>query len=325
MELDNDDADAGDSREKRDDGEKEIGDPEKKKQKEHGTSCSRPPQKSSEENGKQVVVVVEGELASVDEEHDMLKSSKYPSSYSHLESHIGNFNFNFSQEIRDWVISTIFSENDPFSLHSSSVVGMYQNSEQPGMSHQFIGGLDMNGVGASMLAELKQTTPSSLGRSKRRQQSVDDHSLELAEFFKVKKNLDTSGMVNSKSFLSFSDSQIASNINRLGVSLGVDVSKGIKNIKKVECDRLVPPPQKEQSENVPHVFLGDDASYNDSDIGLDHQAIMRLVGSVADDTLGKDRGHWSDFKTVPRKNKSNSKKKNRTNKKTGRNHLNLSK
>lgn len=192
------------------------------------------------------------------------------------------------------------------------------------MPNQSVGGPDMTAVGTSMLAELMQTTPTPLRRSKRRQQPVDDHSLERAEFLKSKKNLDTSGMSNNKSFISFSDSQIASNLNRLGVSLGGDVSKGITNIKQIEYDILVLAPQKEQSENVPLDLLVDDASDNDSDIGLDHHAIMHLVGGIADDALEEDGGHWSDFKADPRKSKSNSKKKNRSNKKLGRHHLNKS-
>jgi hypothetical protein len=59
-------------------------------------------------------------------------------------------------------------------------------------------------------------------------------------------------------------------------------------------------------------------SENDSDMGLEHNAIQHLVGDIAEDILGDDGSHWSDFKPTPRKTKSVSNKQNISSKKLGR-------
>jgi hypothetical protein len=71
-------------------------------------------------------------------------------------------------------------------------------------------------------------------RSKRRESSVDEDSSTKAERLKVKRNLDSPGMYNSKSFLSFFDDKIVSSITSLGISLGNEVDKGLENIKVLE-------------------------------------------------------------------------------------------
>jgi hypothetical protein len=57
---------------------------------------------------------------------------------------------------------------------------------------------------------------------KRREQSVDENSLERAARLKTQKNLDELGMYASKYFVSFSNTRIITTIDKLGVSLGKD-------------------------------------------------------------------------------------------------------
>jgi hypothetical protein len=57
---------------------------------------------------------------------------------------------------------------------------------------------------------------------KRREQSVDENSLERAARLKTQKNLDELGMSASKYFVSFSNTRIITTIDKLGVSLGKD-------------------------------------------------------------------------------------------------------
>jgi hypothetical protein len=60
----------------------------------------------------------------------------------------------------------------------------------------------------------------------------------------------------------------------------------------------------------------DNYSEVNSELGLDHKAIQHLVGDIADDVFGMEGAPWSDFKTVPRKSKTGSTKKNRRKRKT---------
>jgi hypothetical protein len=75
-----------------------------------------------------------------------------------------------------------------------------------------------------------------LRRSKIRELTVDEHSLERAEH--IKKNLEEPGTSCCKSFLTFTDSHIASNISELGISMGKDIQQGICNLKSMERDRV---------------------------------------------------------------------------------------
>jgi hypothetical protein len=91
----------------------------------------------------------------------------------------------------------------------------------------------------------------------------------LRKRLKAKKNLDDPGRSKTKSFLSFSDSKIVSNIAMLGVSIGKDIGKNIEDMKETELDRLLQasyntPNQEDMSQNV-----DDETSEAGSDVGLD--------------------------------------------------------
>jgi hypothetical protein len=72
----------------------------------------------------------------------------------------------------------------------------------------------------------------SLRRSKRVAAVADVHTLHKVEFMAAKRNLESKGI----SFTSFSDSQILSNLGRIGINLGTSYVAVIKNL---EVDRLV--------------------------------------------------------------------------------------
>jgi hypothetical protein len=78
-----------------------------------------------------------------------------------------------------------------------------------------------------------------LWRSNRHQANKDEHTLEKTARMAQIRNLENSG---NKSFISFSDSRISSNLDKLGISLGRD-DNGIRcstvAIKNIEMDRLV--------------------------------------------------------------------------------------
>jgi hypothetical protein len=73
---------------------------------------------------------------------------------------------------------------------------------------------------------LQMHSPQPIKRSKRRENSVDEDSSARAEILKAKRNMDET----SKSFLAFSDTQIASNITTLGVSLAINITKSVESM-----------------------------------------------------------------------------------------------
>jgi hypothetical protein len=123
-------------------------------------------------------------------------------------------------------------------------------------------------------------------RSKRRESSVDEDSSTKAERLKVKRNLDSPGMYNSKSFLSFFDDKIVSSITSLGISLGNEVDKGLENIKVLEHNWLLDASKTQTTIDKEGSSDEKDASETDSDMGLDQNAINHLVGNIADDIFG---------------------------------------
>jgi hypothetical protein len=165
--------------------------------------------------------------------------------------------------------------------------------------------------GSSMVAKekrfvLENTIALAVKRSRRRGGSVDEESSERAERLKAKKNVDDPGMSKTKSFLSFSDSKIVSNIATLGVSIGKGIGRNIEYLKANELDRLLQashntPKQEDMGQNVDV-----ETSEVDSAMGLDRQSIKHLVGDIAVDVLRMEEAQWSDFKTIPRKPKSGS-------------------
>lgn len=149
--------------------------------------------------------------------------SEYPSSYSHFDFQKGNFHLNFSQEFRK---GSHAKNSEPSITESYYAVDTVQaQSEQRAME-------ETSNKTSARVSDLLQVSPTPSRRSKRREETVDEHSLERAERIKARSNLEISVNHDGTSFLTFSDSQIAANISKIGVSLGKEVQKGCYQIKK---------------------------------------------------------------------------------------------
>lgn len=96
-------------------------------------------------------------------------------------------------------------------------------------------------------------------------------------------------------------------------------------IKNLEIDRLVVTPKNVSLDNTLSQHLIGDATDDYSDVSLNNEMIHHLVGDTAKDILDEDGSHWTDFKTVPRRNKSGSNKKINKKKMTVRHFKRLSK
>jgi hypothetical protein len=120
--------------------------------------------------------------------------------------------------------------------------------------------------------------------------------------------LDALGTPLSKSFLLFSDSCINARIDKLGVSFGSNVKQGVRNIKRLEADRLEHDNDQAHRETSPHIETKNDISDDDSDFGIDQQAIQHLVGDIANDILDDAGSPLTDFKPGSKKNKVGSRK-----------------
>jgi hypothetical protein len=169
------------------------------------------------------------------------------------------------------------------------------------------------------LSDFVLSAPKPTKRSKRREDSVDEDSCTRAERLKAKKNLDGPGTSKSKSFLSFSDSRIVSNITTLGISIGDDVLESIGNLKALEQNRLVETSTKETKLQNKLNSDEEDISKTESDMEFDQNAIKHLVGDIAEEVLGVDGSPRCEFKPAAKNKKSGStKKKKRKNKNSGR-------
>jgi hypothetical protein len=169
------------------------------------------------------------------------------------------------------------------------------------------------------LSDFVLSAPKPTKRSKRREDPVDEDSCTRAERLKAKKNLDGPGTSKSKSFLSFLDSRIVSNITTLGISIGDDLLESIGNLKALEQNRLVETSTKETKLQNKLNSDEEDISETESDMGFDQNAIKHLVGDIAEEVLGVDGSPWCDFKPAAKNSKSGStKKKKRKNKNSGR-------
>jgi hypothetical protein len=93
-----------------------------------------------------------------------------------------------------------------------------------------VGEKDLAPDPAALAAAVAPST--SLRRSKRVAAVAELHTLHKVELMAAKKNLESKGI----SFSSFSDSQVLSNLGRIGINLG---SSDVAVIKNLEVDRLV--------------------------------------------------------------------------------------
>jgi hypothetical protein len=97
---------------------------------------------------------------------------------------------------------------------------------------------------------------------------------------KAEKNLDTAGMKQpSKSFTSFSNSRISSNLSSLGVSLGTtsdEISVSANVLRQTELDRLTVVPN--DSTVLESSVIDDD---EEDDI-LDGQLLSAIIGNISE-------------------------------------------
>jgi hypothetical protein len=220
-----------------------------KMQKEVGTS-----QYNSSSNGKQVKKPIAAQNEGI---------GSAPSILPTLEFYTGNSELNFSQGNCD-VNNSTEPTNDSYIMSSSPVDPGNVTTVTPPKKGK-------GDSGKKTLKQLEKLSPMPTKRSKRRENSVDEDSSARAERLKAKRNLDVPGMSSTKSFLCFSDSQIASNIANLGVLLGNNVNKSIENIKLLEHDRLVAAATNEHKNvntNKTEEEEDDILSEKDSDLGL---------------------------------------------------------
>jgi hypothetical protein len=135
-----------------------------------------------------------------------------------------------------------------------------------------------------------------LCRSKRVAAVADLHTLHKVELMAAKKNLESKGI----SFTSFSDSQVLSNLGRIGINLG---SSDVAVIKNLEVDRLVLcAKQKKLIANTTTVD-SDDEQEERLEAVLHH-----TCGDLNENVLDMKNGHTVDLSPVRRKKKYNNAK-----------------
>jgi hypothetical protein len=206
----------------------------------------------------------------------------------------GNSSMNFSHEI-------LYSNNDAQVVNDNynSSFSPTDHGSQNNPPRVTPRSDEANMIKEVTVAGMEPLASKPVKRSKRRENSIDEESSARAERLKAKNNLDGPGMSKSKSFLSFSDSRIISNISALGFSLDDEVAKNITNIKELEYSRLVEASNKETKEKCKQYLEDEDLSDTESNLGLDQAAIEHLVGDIADETLGVDGSPCSDLVSHP--------------------------
>jgi hypothetical protein len=127
---------------------------------------------------------------------------------------------------------------------------------------------------------------------------------------KAEMNLDNAGMKQpSKSFISFSDSRISSNLSSLGVSLGNtsdEILVSAKMLRQMELDRLTV---------VSNISTGPETSVvaDDEDDGiLDGQILSAIIGNISEvDLEHSELSSVYDLKASTRGSRSSPGKKSR--------------
>jgi hypothetical protein len=157
-------------------------------------------------------------------------------------------------------------------------------------------GEETHGPAATAIAEAAVVSTNRLRRSKRAAAGADMHTLHKVERMAAKKNLESTGI----SFSSFSDSQVLSNLGRIGINLG---SSDVAVIKNLEVDRLVLcAKQKMLYTNVRTVDT-DDEREERLEAVLNH-----ACGDLNENVLDTENDHIIDLSPVRRKKKYNNAK-----------------
>ena len=155
-----------------------------------------------------------------------------------------------------------------------------------------------------MLEELKETP--TRRTSKRRANSLDEHSLDRAQRLTAMRNLDVpKGTRPSASFLSLTDDCIISNITNLGVLMGVSESQSkcvTRHIRELEHGRLASSPAK-QSKVKRDLSKDLDALEDTENDGFDQLMIKEMNSAALEDFLTENNSHLGDI--CPLKSRKN--------------------
>ena len=139
---------------------------------------------------------------------------------------------------------------------------------------------------------------------------MDEDSLAKAMKRKALLNMDTPGTnATPKSFLTFSNSSIASKLNSVGLSFGNSAEKftmSTNALRRLEYDRLTVMPKVSCKSHITDL---DEEEQNDT---IDVQLLSHLVGDVSEGGLDEARlSSLFDLRASDRKSKADSSKKNK--------------
>jgi hypothetical protein len=145
--------------------------------------------------------------------------------------------------------------------------------------------------------------PTTLRRSTRFRAKADEHTLEKIARMAAKKNLEP-----GTSFTNFTDSQVISNLGRVGINLGHtdDIAKAsIVSIKNLEIDRMVVQANQKKGNLKSNKlqFESDDERDDRPDAVLGH-----ICGSLNENLQDQVSDHIFDLSLVCRKKKSSTAK-----------------
>lgn len=154
----------------------------------------------------------------------------------------------------------------------------------------------------------KELDPRVLRRSSRSQAKNDDHTLEKTTRMAAKMNLEVLG----KSFTTFSDSRISSNLNRVGINLGSDYSFVLAStvaIKKLEINRMVVCAKQKKTSKNNHkpLEVSDEERESRLDVVLDH-----ISGNLNENTHEQKIDQLIDLSSVNRRKKASKAKNTKT-------------
>jgi hypothetical protein len=134
---------------------------------------------------------------------------------------------------------------------------------------------------------------------------TDEDMMQKAMRRKAEKNLDTAGNKKSASFIKFSDSQISSNLNSVGISLGShsrDISVSANVLRHLEYERLTV---------IPKVSTGAETTLlEEEEDETDGHLLSSLIGSISEVDLEQPGlSSFYDLKASRRNSKSSAEKK----------------
>jgi hypothetical protein len=161
-----------------------------------------------------------------------------------------------------------------------------------------------------MAAILEAETP--LRKSKRRSESVDEHSLDRAERIKAARNLDFTAEKgnNSKplvSFVHFSNENVIDNLQSVGIVLGSSsdqITLSVEQIKEVELGRIVDAGSKDI---ISEVFDKEKEELENEEV--DKLILNSLCCEIMDEVMDLGNAYPHDCNITPRQKPSSTSKR----------------